>query len=344
MLLRIFMMKLFASFLALACLGASTLCAQQISALTLKQTIALPVVTGKFDHFALDDAGQRLFASSTGTGAVIVIDLTSNKIVESLQGLGKPHGLAWIAETGRLFVTDGAKGELDVYSGAPLKRIQSIPLAEDADDMVYDSATKLLYVGYGGTNAANPSRIAVVDTASLHVVTNLPVASHPEALELDPNADRIFANIADSGQVVVIDGKTQRIAATWPLQQGKGNTPLAFDAADDLLLVGCRTPAELVVINATTGTEGSTVSSDTGADDLFFDPASHHAYLITGAGTVDSFELSADRKLVRLATTQTDRGAKTGYLDIKHRRLYIGVPGTAGSSSVRVYETSLNKD
>ena len=35
---------------------------------------------------------------------------------------------------------------------------------------------------------------------------------------------------------------------------------------------------------------------------------------------------------------------KTGYLGIKHRRLYIGVPGTASSSSVRVYETSLNEN
>jgi hypothetical protein len=334
------MMRQFVSLLAFVCLCAATLCAQQPSVLTLEKTIPLAGVTGKFDHFALDEAGNRLFASSTGTGAVVVIDLASNKIAEKLEGLGKPHGLAWIAGTGRLFVTDGAKGELDVYAGAPLKRIQSIPLSEDADDLVYDSATKLLYVGYGGTNAANPSRIAVVDTTSLHLISTLLVASHPEALELDPIADRIFVNVADSGQVVVIDGKTHQIAATWSLHQGKDNTPLAFDADDGFLLVGCRTPAEVLIVNATTGIEGATMNSDTGADDLFFEPATRHAFLVTGAGTVDAFAVSADGTLARLAVTQTERGAKTGYLDAKHRRLFIGVPGTGTPSSVRVYATN----
>lgn len=101
-----------------------------------------------------------------------------------LEGFGKRHGLVWVAESGRLFVTDGAKGELGVYAGTPLKRIQTIPLAEDADGLFYDGATKLLYAGYGGTNAAYPSRIAVVDTTSLRLRSTIRVASHPEGLEL----------------------------------------------------------------------------------------------------------------------------------------------------------------
>jgi hypothetical protein len=334
------MLKEFISVLALVCLPGTPLCAQRATALTLEKTIPLAGVTDTFDHFALDQAGNRLFAASKGTGSVVVIDLASDKVVEKLDGLGKPHGLAWIADTGRLFAADGGKGSLEVYAGTPLKRIRSIPLSEDADDMVYDSATKLLYVGFGGTDAANPARVAVVDTASLHLISTLPVASHPEALELDPIADRIFVNIADSAQIAVINGKTHEIAATWSLRQGKDNTPLAFDADNNLLLVGCRKPAELLVVNGKTGNEVSTMGSDTGADDLFFDPATHRAYLITGAGKVDTFAVSDDGTLARLAVTQTEPGAKTGYLDAKHHRLFIGVPGTGGPSSIRVYQTN----
>jgi len=321
------------------CLGAASLCAQQPAPLTLEKTITLTSVTGKFDHFALDEAGNRLFASATGAGAVLVIDLVSDKVVEKLEGLGKPHGLAWIAETGRLFVSDGTKGELDVYAGSPLKHVQSIHLAEDADDMIYDAATKLLYVGFGGTNAANPARVAVVDAATLRLIATLPVASHPEGLEFDPTTDRIFVNVADSGQVVVIDGKTREIAARWSLNRCKDNTPLAFDTDKRLLLVGCRTPAEIVVLNGKTGIEGAAVSSDAGADDLFFELTTRHAFLITGAGVVDTFAVLADGSLTKLDATQTERGAKTGYLDEKGRRLFIGVPGIAGASSIRVYTT-----
>jgi DNA-binding beta-propeller fold protein YncE len=333
-------MKQFPYYVASVCLGAATLSAQQPAPLTLEKSIPLAGVTGKFDHFALDETGNRLFASAAGANAVVVIDLASEKIVEKLEGLGKPHGIAWVPETGRLFITDGARGELAVYAGVPLKRIQSIKLAEDADDLVYDAATKLLYAGFGGTDAANPARIAVVDTATLHLVSTLQVASHPEGLELDPTTDRIFVNIADSGQVAVIDGKTQEIAATWSLHRCKDNTPLAFDADANFLMVGCRTPAQIVVLNGKTGMEGATANSNTGADDLFFEPATRHAFLITGGGTVDIFSVSAEGSVVRLGATQTVRGAKTGYLDAKHRRLFVGVPATTSASSVRIYATN----
>ena len=291
------MVKQYVRLVLSVCLGAARLCAQQPAPLTLEKTITLTSVTGKFDHFALDEAGNRLFASATGAGAVLVIDLVSDKVVEKLEGLGKPHGLAWIAETGRLFVSDGTKGELDVYAGSPLKHVQSIsPRRGRRRHDLRCREQKLLYVGFGGTNAANPARVAVVDAATLRLIATLPVASHPEGLEFDPTTDRIFVNVADSGQVVVIDGKTREIAARWSLNRCKDNTPLAFDTDKRLLLVGCRTPAEIVVLNGKTGIEGAAVSSDAGADDLFFELTTRHAFLITGAGVVDTFAVLAGRQ------------------------------------------------
>lgn len=331
------MLKQLTTAIALASLATIPLVAQRTSPLTLERTIPLAGITGTFDHFAVDQAGNRLFAASKGSRSVLVIDLASNQIADRLGGLAKPHGLAWVPDTGRLFAADGGKGELDVYAGAPLKRIRTIRLSADADDMVYDRATRLLYVGFGGTDAANPPGVATIDAVGLHLISTLPVASHPEALELDPITDRIFVNLADSAQIVVINGKTQHIQATWPLHRGTDNTPLAFDAEDNLLLVGCRKPAELIALNASTGTELSTQSADTGADDLFFDPATRRAYLITGAGFVDAFSISPVGKVTSLSTTPTERGAKTGYFDTTGHRLFIGIPGSTGPSSIRIY-------
>ena len=271
--------------------------AQRNAGLKLQRTIDLPGVAGKFDHFAIDEDGNRLFAAATGNKSVQIVNLATNKRAGVLEGLGKPHGLAWIPATHRLFVADGGKANLDVYEGEPLKLVKEIELSEDADDMVYDPATKLLYVGHGGTNAANPARVAVIDTAALSLVANLPVASHPEALELDAEGDRIFVNIADSGQIVVIDGKTHAIVDTWTLKNMKGNTPLAYDAADHLLLVGCRAPSQLVVLSARNGQVIASAMSDAGADDLFYERSTHHAYLIVGSGAVDAYALSPEGKL-----------------------------------------------
>ena len=85
--------------------------------LTLRRTILLSEVTGKFDHFAIDEEGDRLFAAAEGSHAVEIIDLATGKIAQTLSGLGKPHGLAWVAASGSLYVTDGALAELRVYKG-----------------------------------------------------------------------------------------------------------------------------------------------------------------------------------------------------------------------------------
>ena len=115
-----------------------------------------------------------------------------------LTGLGKPHGLVWVADEGKLFVADGSLAALKVFTGSPLKEVASLALSDDADDMVYDSQTRLLYVGHGGSSAAVPGRIAIVNTRDNSMVGNLPVSAHPEALEIDPNGKRVVANIKDS--------------------------------------------------------------------------------------------------------------------------------------------------
>ena len=320
-------------------LSASSMYGQSTAPLTLSRTIPLPGITGKFDHFAIDDSANRLFVAATGSHAIVIVDLSNDKLVQSLTGLGKPHGLAWVASTKRLFSADGQKGELDVFEGTPLKQVKSIKLSEDADDMVYDPQTKLLYVGHGGTGAANPSAVAVIDANALTMLADIRVAAHPEALEIDDRTDRIFVNISDAGTILVIDGKTRSASTQWALKEKKGNTPLAFDAKNNRLLVGCRTPAELVSIDSKSGEQLAALPSDTGADDLFYDEANDRAYLITGSGAVNSYAVSNDGKLQALATTKTVAGAKTGLLVASKKALFIGVPSTSSSSEIRVYTT-----
>jgi hypothetical protein len=180
-----------------------------------------------------------------------------------------------------------------------------------------------------------------VDTKTLKLVKKLPAASHPEGLDIDSQHGRIFANIADSAQVLVIDSNRNEIAQTWPLSGIKDNTPLAYDAVDNLLLVACRKPARLLVIDAQTGKQIASAKADADADDLFFDPSTHRAFVVAGAGKVDSYVVAKDGKLTELPVTETAPGAKTGLLVASHETLYVGVPGTPDGDSIRVYRYSV---
>jgi DNA-binding beta-propeller fold protein YncE len=335
-----------ALFLLGACLvapGQSTIqSASQSSTLpSLVQTIPLPGVTGRFDHFAIDLATRRLFAAATGNHSVEVIDLAAGKVAQSIAGLGKPHGLAWVASTGSLYVADGSLAELRVYKGTPLALAGSIKLSDDADDMVYDEADRLLFIGHGGSDAANPAKIAVIDTERFSLAANLPVATHPEALEIDPQSKCIFANIADSSEVAVIDGAAKSVVAHWKLTRAADNVPLAFDGEQNLLFVACRKPGTLLALDAKTGQEIAAVPSAGQADDLFYDSALRRIYLIAGAGEVDTYQIDDAHTLHPLGVIPTGPGAKTGLFVPSLANLFLGIPGANGKpAEIRVYSTA----
>jgi len=329
------------AFLSLmVCLAAQLPAQPQAPALQLSKTILLPGVSGKFDHFAFDAADDRLFVAATGNHSVEVIDLKSGKVQQSITGLGKPHGLAWVAETGSLFVADGALGELRIYKGTPLDMAGKVKLSDDADDMVYDQQTHLLYVGHGGSDAANPARVAVVDARRMSLLANLPVATHPEALEIDAAGRRVFANIAEANEVAVIGADSQAIAARWKLTKASDNVPLALDNEDGILFVACRTPGTLIALDAATGKEIGSLAAAGGADDLFYDPALRRVYLISGAGEVDAYRVERTRAVHSLGVLKTAAGARTALFVASQNLLYVGVPSAPEHcAEIRVYST-----
>jgi hypothetical protein len=322
-----------ASFIWLAVAYAS---AQPTSPLSLQRTIALPAGTGKFDHFAVDLTANRLFIAATGNHSIEVLDLDAGKVDETLTGLGKPHGLAWLAESHTLYASDGTQGDLKIFAGSPLAQVKSIKLSDDADDMIYDAASHRLYVGHG----ADPAQVAVIDTVSQVLVKQLPVATHPEGLEIDNATQRIFVNVAAAGEVAVIDGKSASQIASWKLTRARSNVPLAFDSQHNVLFVACRMPARLLVLDGTSGAELADLPTAPDADDLFYDAELHRVYLIAGTGEVNVYEIGGDKTVHAVGSTPTSPGAKTGLFVPAQHALYVGVPATGGKEAeILVYST-----
>jgi hypothetical protein len=314
-------------------LGVISAHTQSTPPLTLQRKIPLPMGISKFDHFAVDLIAHRLFIAATSNHSVEILDLNSGKVTESLTGIGKPHGLAWVAATGRLYAADGTQGDLKVFAGSPLNHLKSIKLSDDADDMIFDAKSRLLYVGHGGSDAANPAMIAVIDTTNQTLVANLPVATHPEALEIDNANDRIFVNVAEAAEVAVIDGASHTQTATWKLTRAKDNVPLAYDQEHQILFVACRTPARLLVLDANSGKELADLPADAGADDLFYDPELHRVYLVAGSGAVDVYEIDAGKAVRAMAIIRTSPGAKTGLWVPSLHALFVGAPATDGAQA-----------
>jgi len=88
----------------------------QTAPLKLTETIALPGVEGRIDHFAFDAAGERLFVCALGNNTVEVLDLRKGQRIHSITGFGAPQGIAYIPELDRLFIANDKGGICKIYN------------------------------------------------------------------------------------------------------------------------------------------------------------------------------------------------------------------------------------
>ncbi len=320
-------------FLPLTALLVAGLCAGETSALKLLKTIPLPGVTGRFDHFALDIKGNRLFVAALGNNTLEAIALKAGKRVRSVPGLGKPTGVLFLPDLNRLFVACGDDGSVRVFDGDSLRLLKTISELEDADNMRFDTKAGLIYVGYGS------GALAVIDAAKAETIGNFKLAGHPESFQLEKNGGRIFVNVPDTQHIAVIDRKRGTVEATWPMADFKANFPMVLDEANHRLFVGCRNPARLVVFDTETGERIADIGISGDIDDLFYDSAGRCLYASCGEGFIDIIAQKDINHYERVERIVTAPGARTAYFSPELKKFFLAVPEReAQKAGIRIFE------
>jgi DNA-binding beta-propeller fold protein YncE len=307
--------------------------AQRSDPLKLLQTIPLPSVKGRFDHFALDTKGHRLFVAALGNDTLEALDASAGKRIKSIAGLHKPTGVLYLAEQNRIAVANGDDGTVRFFDSANCELVKSISSLDDADNLRYDAKTKLVYVGYAD------GALGFIDPAALKQTGSIKLAAHPESFQLEANGPRIFVNAPDAKQVAVIDREKRAVIAIWPMTEFKANFPMALDEASHRLFVGCRQPARLVVLDTTAGKLVATVEISGDTDDLFYDAARKRLYASCGEGFLDVIRSRNADHFERIARLPTRAGARTSFFSSELDRLYLAVPQRNGrDAEIRVYQ------
>ncbi len=315
---------------------------QSKAPLKLVAMIPLPGLhDGDFDHFAADVEGHRLFLTAEENEKVLVLDTNTNKLIHIVADVKAPHSVLFRRDLKKLFVVDGNDSAVKVFDTDSYKQVGRIDLAADADSMVYDSATKYMYVVNGGRGAKTPySFISAVDTSAAHKVKDIKVDSdRVEAMALEKNGPRLFCNITGKDSVGVFDRNTGALLATWPLPEGaKQNVALALDEANSRLLVVTRQPGKLIALNSNDGKVIALVPTVGMVDDMAYDARQRRLYL-SGDRYVDVFEQKDADHYSLLARIPGSFRAKTAILVPELHRYYLAVPHhSQKNAEVRVYQ------
>jgi DNA-binding beta-propeller fold protein YncE len=301
--------------------------------LQLKQTIALPGVEGRIDHFDFDAAGERLFVCALGNNTVEVLDLRKSERIHSITDLGAPQGVAYVPELNRLFVANDKGGLCNIYDTISWQLIGQVDFQDDADNVRYDSITKRIYVGFGSGG------LGVIDAATGKRVASIKLAAHPEAFGLEKAGRRIFANIPNARQVAVVDRDQNKVIATWSTDSAFGNFPMALDEANHRLLIGCRIPSRLVVLNTESGDAVAKIAISGDPDEVFYDSKRHRIYAICGAGKIDIIEQPDANNYKTVTKIDTADGARTGLFVPERDTLFVAVPHRGSQAAeIRRYQ------
>jgi DNA-binding beta-propeller fold protein YncE len=324
-------MKIFWFFSLAVALCDCTVFAQSTT-LRLTHTIPLPGVTGRFDHFAIDSNGKRLFVAALGNNTLEVFDVARFERAGTIKGLRKPTGVAFLPQMGRLFVANGDDGTLRAYDTKTLGPAGTVSSLDDADNLRFDTNANRLYVGHGD------GALGVIDPAALRVVSTIKLRGHPESFQLEPGGRRIFINIPGARQIAVVDRDAQRIIAEWPMTTSRANFPMSFDAQNRRLFVGCRQPPRLVILDTDSGRPVADLPISGDTDDLFYDSKLSRIYISCGEGFIDIIEQKSANTYARLERVATTKGARTSFFSPELRQFYLAVPEHEGKpATLQVY-------
>ena len=310
--------------LGLAVIAAS---ARAEEALSLEGKIALPGVTRRIDHMAVDLARKQLLVAALGNGSLEVVDLAGGHRVKQIAGLHEPQGIAYAQKPDLVAVASAGDGTVRFFRGEDLAPAGSLALGSDADNVRIDPRTGNVIVGYGSGG------LAIIDPEKRAKIGDIKLAAHPESFQLDATTGRVFVNVPDAGQIAVVDLAAAKQIARWRVPGSSANFPLAIDGSGTTVATVFRDPSKLVLLDTKTGAAMQQLDTCGDADDLFFDMKRRRIYVTCGAGVVDVFqgEAAGYRSLARV---ETSSGARTSLFVPELDRLYIAArAGLLGSDA-----------
>ena len=323
-------------------------------------TIPMTGVEGRFDHFSFDEKNGRVFVAALENHSLEVVDAKRQRRMRSLGGLKEPQAVVFAPGYQRLLVTSRGDGTLRSFDAHNFVEGGWADFGRSADNVRYDATSGTVYVGSksgkGGAIDAVDVRALVpvaqggtppLKKSSADLLTTIPrrvdaratltLGSPPESFQLDPPRHRMFVNLPEEGVVAVVDLRSFKVAARWPVPF-KDAHPLAFSAARDRVFVGCRQPPRLLVYRASDGALLSQQPCAGDTDDLYYDGKNGRLYLIGGSGEVNVFDARADRPQL-LQTVKTGPRARTGTFLPSLQILAVAVPHTpAHRAEIRLFK------
>jgi len=150
-------------------------------------------------------SNDALFVAGLSQGSVFKIawDADGTRLgatVSELQGSPEVHGVALLPSKNLAFITRSGKNTVDVVDSRNLQLLQSIPVADDPDAILYDQPSNLIYVANGDAGLAT-----LIDPDKKATVASILLPGRPEFPAVDSPTGVLYQNLVDTDTIAAID-------------------------------------------------------------------------------------------------------------------------------------------
>jgi DNA-binding beta-propeller fold protein YncE len=305
--------------------------------MTFQGFIELPQ-TGRLnvlDYLTLRDHILFVTAESSGSLFKVTLDPTTQTTATNIStspGGGAVHGVVLMPSQNVAFVTRGEENTVDVFDPASLQQIKRIPVADDADAILYDPSTRLIYVANGDAHLAT-----LIDPDTHTSVGTIALEAKPEYPALDGRTGLLYQNLNDTNMVAAINLVQKAIVGKWSIAPCEGPTGMAIDSEQRRLYAVCSHNATLVVFDLDKHQVITSLKIGGGPDSVAFDATLHRIYAAGKSGKLDVVQQDGPDTYRLLDQISTHYGAHTLVVDPATHQVFVGYASLFNHPRIAVF-------
>jgi len=272
---------------------------------------------GGWGLLCLDSPAHRLYIPRGNR--VMIVDIETGKVSGEVEGLTSVREIA-LDDSGKYGyvtdVTDGTAGFVRVFDRSTFKLVTSITTGLIPEAIIFDPATKAIFVFNSRSHSAT-----VIDSATNQTVATIPLSGRPSYAVTDGKGS-VFVALPALGEITRIDTAAKKVTTSWQLTPCTGPNGLAIDTARHQLFTTCE-DHKVVAVSADTGHVTAIGDAPANSGDIKFDAKQNILFLADAAGTLTLFRRDAPNKYSILQKVKTQPGARTMVVNQEDAKAYL---------------------
>ncbi len=281
---------------------------------TYKIVNRIKMPDGYWDYGASDpDKGRIYWARSS---FIDVIDVKTNKLSQ-LKSAGGHLAVPVPGTTLVVLPLREPKSTARIVDTATDKVVADLPAGDAPDGATYDPFSKHVFV----VNH-NSSDVTEIDPLGAKVVATIPIGGGKLEFPAADGLGHVFVAVQASGEIAVIDVKTQKMTGRFQMEGCKDASGLTYATKSKLLVASCGNGVAKVVTPE--GKDVASIPIGKGPDAAIYDPVRQVVFIPSGIDSVlEVISVADPAHVTSIQRLPTQILVRSGAVDPASGRLYL---------------------